>query len=548
MKKIPPLLSLLSFLVALCPNSGFAQWSDGRPANAVIGQSDFVSTGAGTPASKLGSPAGIAVDPESGKVFVCNASAVRVLRFSSEAAMGMGDDAEAVFGQPNFNAALSGAADNRFNLPFGLCLDGEGRLWVADTLNNRVLRFDDAVSRVDADPAADLVLGQADFTSNGSATTQSGMDTPRSLAVDPDGNLWVADSGNRRVLLFTADTVENGGNGADADLVLGQEDFLSADYAISADGFGEPAGIAVHSSGPGAPVELWVSDSSGNRVLRFDDAANKANGADADGVLGQADFTSGGSDTTQSGLYSPRRLVISSEGDLWVADRGNNRVLRFVDAGSKADGGPADNVIGQADFVSNAGETSQTGLNQPTGVALDSQGNLFVSDTLNHRVLRYSPDSPPAPFEPASTGTPRPDNLVGEKAKLATQKGDGKYNSTGAGQKIRILKNRWAAKVWFTVQNDGGASGRFQFKANKGSRKVKVKIFLLSGGRTNVTGMTTSGRLYRDVAPGAELRFLAKVRMTSRAGARARRQVYLKTIAADTGAADRAVAKVILRP
>jgi len=74
---------------------------------------------------------------------------------------------------------------------------------------------------------------------------------------------------------------------------------------------------------------LWVADFFNNRVLRFDGAADKANGANADGVLGQPNFTSNGAATTASGMNSPGGLAIDTAGHLWVADNLNSRVLRF---------------------------------------------------------------------------------------------------------------------------------------------------------------------------------------------------------------------------
>jgi hypothetical protein len=76
-----------------------------------------------------------------------------------------------------------------------------------------------------------------------------------------------------------------------------------------------------------------VADSSNHRVLRFDAAASKANGAAADGVLGQADFTSGsanrGGSVATNTLYGPNDVTVNQTGRLWVTDSGNNRVLAF---------------------------------------------------------------------------------------------------------------------------------------------------------------------------------------------------------------------------
>ena len=90
-------------------------------------------------------------------------------------------------------------------------------------------------------------------------------------------------------------------NGQAASLVLGQADFTSVVAATTASGMNNPFGVAVD------PIsgKIFVADTSNHRVLRFDDAAGKANGAPADGVLGQADFNGDVAATTASGLRTP---------------------------------------------------------------------------------------------------------------------------------------------------------------------------------------------------------------------------------------------------
>jgi DNA-binding beta-propeller fold protein YncE len=234
---------------------------------------------------------------------------------------------------------------------------------------------------------ATLVLGQPDFTSNGSHTSQSGMGGPEDVNVDPTtGKVFVADTYNHRVLRFAS--VYALGNGDAAEAVLGQADFVSGlpnrGGPVTANTMYWPSGIFVDNSG-----RLWVADLENNRVLRFDEASYKPNGANADGVLGQPNFTSDGFATGQNRLCNPADVFFDSGGRLWVVDFLNHRVLRFDDAGAKPNGANADGVLGQPNFTSSTSATTQNGMDSPRGVFLDSSGRLWVADRDNNRVLRF---------------------------------------------------------------------------------------------------------------------------------------------------------------
>jgi DNA-binding beta-propeller fold protein YncE len=131
---------------------------------------------------------------------------------------------------------------------------------------------------------------------------------------------------------------------------------------------------------------LWVADNGNNRALRFDDAAGKANGAAADSVLGQPDFTSRAAAVTASGMNDPYGVAVDSADRLWVADYLNNRVLRF-------NGASADVVLGQPDVTSGLFAVTASGMLFPHGVVVDSAGYLWVAD--GGRVLRF--DGPIVP-------------------------------------------------------------------------------------------------------------------------------------------------------
>jgi sugar lactone lactonase YvrE len=145
-----------------------------------------------------------------------------------------------------------------------------------------------------------------------------------------------------------------------------------------------PTSVFVDTAG-----RLWVTDFINHRVLRFDSAAVKSNGANADGVLGQVNFTSNMWATAQNRMKNPLAAVADSSGRLWVSDRGNNRVLRFDNAASEDNGAYADGVLGQPNFSNGTPATSASRMNGPSGVFLDLYGRLWVADMINRRVLRF---------------------------------------------------------------------------------------------------------------------------------------------------------------
>jgi len=113
----------------------------------------------------------------------------------------------------------------------------------------------------------------------------------------------------------------------------------------------------------------------------------------ADHVLGQSDFLSNfSSPPSADTLYGPSGVAIDPRsGRLYVADNGNRRILSWPNALGFTAGAAADMVIGQPDFVTttpNTGGVSAQSIHTPSSVAVDQNGNLFVADFGNHRVLQ----------------------------------------------------------------------------------------------------------------------------------------------------------------
>ena len=124
-----------------------------------------------------------------------------VLRYQNAAAYVSGTGAVGVLGQGNFYSDTAYTTQSGMFYPYGVAVDGSGSLYVVDCQNCRVLKFANADSIANG-ANADAVFGQTDFISANDSCNQSGMSYPTGVAVDVFGNLFVADAANHRVLIF----------------------------------------------------------------------------------------------------------------------------------------------------------------------------------------------------------------------------------------------------------------------------------------------------------------------------------------------------------
>jgi uncharacterized protein (TIGR03437 family) len=471
---------------------------NGQKADLVLGQVDFSSTvplGPGTARSGgLSSPGPLAVDRD-GNLYVVDTGNNRILRFRKPFASS--DEIQFpdfVIGQANFNtdtpnlggfptdktiAIATGGRASRT----GLAFDGQGNLWFTDSLNNRILRYPAAALNGPNQPAADIVIGQRDFTTSTPAPAtlpaaeggqraallnKNALRAPNAITFDSDGRLYISDE-LRRVLVYQPPL----STGRDAVRVLGlmvtqpntapRREYLLAlpqglfavgnrlgvvdagqnrivlyppasEWPAESDEFPSPAAttvigqdsFALFSANKGQPEptgaslfapfdahysgnELVVADTFNHRVLIFPQTTT---GAAATRVLGQTAFNFNGAN-----LVEGRELYLfqgtGAEGGgvaldsrsnpprLYIADTFNNRVLGYADARRVRPGDRADLVIGQNDLnrtlvnapSNNSESLTESGLNRPTGLVVDREGNLYVADTGNGRVLRF-----PSPF------------------------------------------------------------------------------------------------------------------------------------------------------
>ena len=304
-----------------------------------------------------------------------------------------------VLGQPDLYSGYtdySTVTAANFYYPEALTSDASGNLYVAE-YRNRILIYKNAAAKANG-ADADFVIGQPDFVSAGGGTSPNNLYLPISLYIDRSGNLYVGDYLNNRVLIFKdiVSKVNNNTlvNGLNADYVLGQNNFYTNGNGTSTTAIWALGGITMDAGG-----DLFIVDYYNHRILMYPgvraavDAGTFVNGMAATKVLGRSDFTTGNfnpdpvSDHT---LANPRDLLVDGSGNLYVADRTNNRVLRFNDVVNKPNGAAADMVLGQPDFNSNGSGTGPDQMNIPVGLAMTDDKNLLVSELINFRIDRFA--------------------------------------------------------------------------------------------------------------------------------------------------------------
>jgi uncharacterized protein (TIGR03437 family) len=360
--------------------------------------------------STFSAPAGVAYTGT--ELYLADAANNRVLDLPQQGATF--GPATRVLGQDYFYAnspnliegrefQFAGTFDNANFEDAGMAIDnssGTPHLYVADPYNNRVLGFKDLRTfKNGGKNKADIVLGQADFTTalinypSGKSLTpnSAGLFRPIGLLVDSNGNLYVADSGNGRVLRFPAPFSYTGSAPEVADLVLGQQNFTSTIIDPTSTNMAVPYGLAFTPScntptqACPAPNGLVVSDQYDNRLLYIPTTngtfvTGTDNGKAATIVYGQASFSGIKSGTLTSQLYSPHHVSCDTNGNVYVADTGNNRVLIFPD--------PHQAGTGTAGISASA---SITGLSTPTSVfASPVTGEIWVANSGGGNSLRYT--------------------------------------------------------------------------------------------------------------------------------------------------------------
>lgn len=331
-------------------------------------------------------------------------------------------------GARGFSGDGGPAAEARLSSPACVRVDSAGNLYIADQYNNRI-------RRISADGVITTVAGIGYYGAAGHANGDGGpaaeamMQWPEAVAIAADGTLYVADTGADRIRRITADGKIEAAAGARLPAFNG--DGLPATEAV----LRYPYGLAVDSSGA-----LYIADTIHYRIRKVDPEGVIATVAGS----GRYGYSGDGGPAAQAQLASPHHLAVDSAGNVYIADTYNHRIRRVSPdgvittiagtgkSGYSGDGGPAvearlnypfavaldgdDNLYvadrenhcvrriardgtittlagtGQSGYGGDDGPAGEAQLDTPSGLAVDSAGNVYIADTYNNRIRRVSPD------------------------------------------------------------------------------------------------------------------------------------------------------------
>ncbi|WP_236860144.1 6-bladed beta-propeller [Candidatus Formimonas warabiya] len=306
------------FAQGVAPPTSAELKSTGTP---VIIAEKFVAIweGSGSGAGQFNMPFGIAADAED-NVYVADTMNHRIQKFDRD-------------GDFIVQWGSQGSGDGEFNRPFGVAVDRSGHIYVTDASNNRIQKFDSG--------------GNYLVQWGGAGSGNGQFNSPIGIAVDSDGHVYVTDSNNKRVQKF-----DSSGN------YLTQWGTEGTDNGQ----FKGPMGIVADENG-----HVYVSDELNHRVQKFD--------KDGNFLLkwGRADCQQGSGDGE---FYWPDGMAVDSDGYIYVIESGNNRVQKFDTSG---------NFIAKwGGYGSGAGQFSH-----PYGIAAGKVG-IYIADTGNNRVQQYA--------------------------------------------------------------------------------------------------------------------------------------------------------------
>jgi sugar lactone lactonase YvrE len=275
--------------------------------------------------------------------------------------------------------ALSGSASAEtgsqvFHQPSAVALDRSGRLYVLDQGTGTVRRFSQSRG------AMVLVAGRPStngaYSGDNGPATQAQLNHPAGMALDRAGNLFIADTLNHRVRKLVSATgtiVTLAGSGTAG--------YSGDGGPAAAAQLSQPGGLAIDSEG-----NLYIADAAASVIRKVDARSGMISTVAGTGTAG---FAGDQGPAIAAQLNSPRGVTVDTQGNLFIADTGNQRVRELA-----ARNGIITTIAGNGSkgYSGDGGPSARAQLNKPYATAIDAAGNLYIADSGNGAVRKVRPD------------------------------------------------------------------------------------------------------------------------------------------------------------
>jgi Bacterial Ig-like domain (group 3)/NHL repeat len=364
---VPPCLLML-FLLSTLSTTAVAQGiltitpSPTASVAAGTGAVGYTGDGGAATAATLASPSAVAYDA-AGDIFLADAAnhVVREIAKSGTISTIAGTGIEGYGGD---NGPATSA---QLDTPTGVAVDGNGNIYIADSHNHRIRKVAAGTITTVAG------IGTPGFSGDGGAAIAAQLFNPTGVAVDSNGNLYIADTNNQVVRKVTGTTIGTLAG-------TGEETFAGDGATATSAVLDSPTGVAVDSVG-----NVYIADRHNHRIRMVSPAGTITTlaGGGSSGFSGT--FAGDGTAAAAAALAKPSGVSVDASGNVYIADTGNQRI-REVAGGTT--GGTIATVLGsgQQGFGGDSAAPSSANLNMPHSVAVDTAGNLAVADKLNQLV------------------------------------------------------------------------------------------------------------------------------------------------------------------
>ena len=337
----------------------------------------IVTDGVAATSKRINSPEGLAFDKE-GNFYIAASGVHKIYKVTASSGIintvaGTGDRGYGGDGGQATSAMLYG--------PEGITLDTAGDIYIADRDNNRIRKITMSTGLITT------VAGNGNklSTTDNIAATSTSLDFPCDVAVDPSGNIFIADSNNGRIRKVTASTgiiTTIAGTGESLLLARRKKSAIATQYYLP-----QPLGVTLDTAGnvyiAGGlfdPCIFKITVSTGNISL----------------VAGTGPYVTGtvgynGDDilATAANLYYPTKVVFDASGNMYISDSGNHRIRKVTASTGMISTVAGTGAVTSIGFSSNGefGLATSASLYTPSGIAMDTAGNLYFADA-NYNVVR----------------------------------------------------------------------------------------------------------------------------------------------------------------